>query len=376
MTAKTMLIKTCERMMMGGIYDHLGGGFHRYSVDRFWKIPHFEKMLYDNGQLATVYAEVYKMTGREEFKNVVDGIIAFVDRELTAEGGGFYSSLDAESEGEEGKFYRWELDEIKKIIQPKDFELFSSVYGLNLPPNFEEDYYAPQLNKQMAEIAKSKSLTLMELETQLTPMRKSLFDVRAKRIRPLLDHKILTAWNGLMIRGYADAGRILKNEQYTKTGEKAASFVLDKLRDAKTGRLFRTYTDKKPELNAYVIDYACLVDGLIALHKATGKEQWLKEAAAVQKVQDDLFWDEKSGGYFYTSKDHEVLLARSKRIYDNAMPSGNSVSAGNLFYLGKQLKDESLTEKSHKTVLAASAVMTRAPHAAPRMMIAAEEFVK
>ncbi len=157
--AKKMLVTTCERMMMGGIYDHLGGGFHRYSVDRYWRIPHFEKMLYDNGQLATVYAEAYELTGREEFRRVAEGILAFVDRELVAENGGFYASLDAESEGEEGKFYRWELDEIKAALDPEQYSLFASIYGLNDPPNFEGEYYAPQLNKPMSAHAAERSMT-------------------------------------------------------------------------------------------------------------------------------------------------------------------------------------------------------------------------
>ena len=372
---KTMLIKTCERMMMGGMYDHLGGGFHRYSVDRYWMIPHFEKMLYDNGQLATVYAETYKLTGNEEFKNVVDGILGFVDRELIAPEGGIYASLDAESEGEEGKFYRWDLDEVKATLSVEEYKLFATIYRLNEAPNFESDYYAPQLSKTMTEHAKERSMSLADLEAKLTPIRKKLFDVRSKRIRPLLDTKVLTAWNGLMIRGYADAGRILENDDYVQTASKAADFALSKLVND-DGRLYRTYTDGTAKLNGYVIDYACLIDGLIALHRATDDKKWLDAAERLQRKQNDLFWDETNGGYFYTSSDHEVLLARSKRTSDGAMPGGNSVSAGNLFYLGEQLGNEEFTSKAKQTVLTASPVLTRAPHAAPRMLITAEEFVE
>jgi uncharacterized protein YyaL (SSP411 family) len=372
--AKTMLVKTCKRMMMGGMYDHLGGGFHRYSVDRYWMIPHFEKMLYDNGQLATVYAEAYKLTGNEEFKNVVDGILGFVDRELVAPEGGIYASLDAESEGEEGKFYRWELEEVKSILNDEEYKLFAKIYRLDEAPNFENDYYAPQLSKTMTEHAKERSMSLADLEAKLTPIRKKLFDVRAKRIRPLLDTKILTAWNGLMIRGYADAGRILENDSYTQTATKAADFALAKLVNEE-GRLFRTYTDGTAKLNGYVIDYACLIDGLIALHRATDDKKWIDAAERLQKKQNDLFWDETNGGYFYTSSDHEVLLARSKRTSDGAMPGGNSVSAGNLFYLGEKLNNDEFTSKAKQTVLTASSVLTRAPHAAPRMLITAEKFV-
>ena len=371
--ARMMLVKTCEGMMKGGIYDHLGDGFHRYSVDRYWRIPHFEKMLYDNGQLATVYSEAYELTGREEFKNVVDGICRFVSRELVAPSGGIYASLDAESEGEEGKFYRWELAEVREALSEDEYELFAEIYGLKEPPNFEKEYYAPQLSKRMQDHAKEKSLTLVELELKLKPIRKKLFDVRAKRVRPLLDTKILTAWNGLMIRGFADAGRILNNEDYIAMGAKAAEFGLENL-VSEEGRLYRTHTDGESKLNAYLVDYACFVDGLLALHRATGNKKWLDEAVKLQSKQDELFWDDKRGGYFYTSSDHEVLIARSRRTNDGAMPSGNSVAAGNLHYIGQQLSDKSYIDKAKSTVLSTAQLLDRAPHAAPRMVITANRL--
>lgn len=372
--AEKMLVTTCDRMMMGGIYDHLGGGFHRYSVDRYWHIPHFEKMLYDNGQLATVYAEAYQLTGRESYRSVVKGILSFVDRELVSPEGGFYSSLDAESEGVEGKFYRWELAEIKSALDAEEYELFAAIYRLNEAPNFEDEYYAPQLGKLMADHAQERSLSLAELESKLTPIRQKLFDLRAQRTRPLLDTKILAAWNGLMIRGYADAGRVFKNPEYIATAGKAADFVLSQMVDM-DGRLARTYTDGQARLNAYLIDYACVINSLIALHRASGDSKWLDAADQLQQKQDELFWD-PTGGYYYTSKDHEVLIARSKRTSDGAMPGGNSVSAENLYYLGQQLNREAYTTKAKQTVLSASAILTRAPHAAPRMVITSIEFVQ
>lgn len=373
-SARKMLVTTCERIMMGGIYDHLGGGFHRYSVDRYWKIPHFEKMLYDNGQLASVYSEVYELTQREEFRYVVEGTLDFVTRELVADSGGIYSSLDAESEGVEGKFYRWELDEVKATLSDSEFETFAAIYGLNDPPNFEE-HYAPQLKKRITDVAADRSTDLAKLESELIPIRKKLFDARAKRIRPLLDTKILTAWNGLMIRGFADGGRILKKPEYIQTAANAADFALANLVD-KDGRLFRTHSEGKSKLNGYLIDYACLIDGLIGLHRADGNQKWLDASKRLQQKQDELFWDEKNGGYFYTSKDHETLLVRSKRIYDNAVPAGNSVAATNLLYLAEQLEDSDMKEKARKTVLSASSVLTRAPQASPWLVIAAEELIE
>ncbi len=374
-SAKNMLIKTCERMMMGGIYDHLGGGFHRYSVDRFWAIPHFEKMLYDNGQLATVYSEVYKLTNREEFKNVVDGILAWVTREMVAEDGGFYSALDAESEGEEGKFYRWNKEEIKAALSDEEYQLFASIYGLNKAPNFEEKYYAPQLSQTLSETAKLRSTTLAEIEAKLAVIRKKLFEARAKRVRPLLDNKILTSWNGMMIRGFADAGRLLENQAYIDTAVRAGDFAIANL-FREDGRLWRTHTKGESKLNAYLDDYACLIDGFLALHQATGEQKWLDQAVKTQAKQDELFWDDKLGGYFFTSKDHEQLLVRGKKPVDGALPAGNSVSAGNLLYLGEQTGDASYTERAQKTVVSASGLLEQLPTSAPRLLITAQELLK
>lgn len=370
-----LLDTTCRRMMMGGLQDHLGGGFHRYSVDRYWAIPHFEKMLYDNGQLATVYSEVFELTGDKHYKRVVDEMLEFVNRELKDEGGAFYSALDAESEGEEGKFYRWEIEEAKKILDEKEFDLFAKVYGLDQPPNFEKKYFAPQLNRDWKKTSNAVGIDVDDLVKQLGPIRKKLLDAREKRPRPITDTKILTSWNGLMIRGFADAGRVFKNDEYIASAQKASQFILDKMVDSE-GRLVRTYTDGQAKLNAYVEDYACFVDGLLAIHRATGQQKWLDEAVRIQAKQDELFWDDQKGGYFYTSSDHEKLLARAKKPTDGAMPSGNSVAAGNLLYLAETLKNEKYRERATKTALAASTIIEQFPIAAPRMLITIERLLK
>lgn len=373
--AREMLVGTLERMAMGGIRDHLGGGFHRYSVDRFWRIPHYEKMLYDNGQLATVYVEAYRLTGREDFRRIVEEMLAFVQREMTAESGVFVSALDAESEGVEGKFYVWDKDEIEALLTEDEYELFATVYGLNEPPNFEKKHYAPQFEKPLREIAAERGVTEPELDARLAPIRRKLFDARSRRARPLTDTKILTSWNGLMIRGFADAGRVLKDEQYVNAAARAAEFVLDKLRTP-DGRLLRTYGQGEAKLNAYLYDYAFLIDGLIALHRATGDKKWIEAADELMQKQIELFWDEKAGGFYFTSTDHESLLARGKNPVDGAEPSGVSVSAENLIYLARELERPEYLQRAEKTVQSVSALLLRAPVAAPRMMVAVAELLR
>ncbi len=317
--AKKMLAFTLERMQMGGIWDHVGGGFHRYSTDRFWRIPHFEKMLYDNGQLATVYTEAYLLTKREDFRRTADELIQFVLQEMRDEQGGFYSAIDAESEQVEGKYYRWERNEVQTLLGA-DFPTFAAVYGLDGPPNFEE-FYVPLLSKPWEEIAAGTGQKEEALWDQLRPLRKKLFDARSKRARPLTDTKILVSWNGLMIRGLADAGRGLGKPQYVQAAAQAADFVLAKLRRP-DGRLFRTYTAGEPKLNAYLDDYAFLADGLIALHRATDETKWLEAADELTQLQIKYFWDEQDGGFFFTSGDHETLMREA-----NNQPTERSLPA-------------------------------------------------
>ncbi len=369
-----LLTVTLEKMAMGGIRDHLGGGFHRYSVDRFWRIPHFEKMLYDNGQLAAVYADAFQLTGREDFRRVADELLEFVRRELTAEGGGFYAALDAESESEEGKFYRWTKEEVRTALSDAEFELFAAVYGIDRPPNFEEQYYAPQLDAPLSATASRRKVAEADLDQRLAPIRRKLFEVRAARPRPLTDTKILTGWNGLMIRGFAVAGDRFKNPDYLEAARAAARFVLAELQ-TEDGRLLRTYGRGQAKLNAYVDDYAFMISGLIALHEATGEKTWLDAAQRLMDKQIELFWDEANGGFFYTSNDHETLLARSKNPIDGARPSGGSVSAHNLVALGRQLDKPDYLAKAERTIQEIADLLDRSPGAAPRMVVAAQQWL-
>ncbi len=363
--AQAMLVRTLEAMAAGGMRDHLGGGFHRYSVDRFWRIPHFEKMLYDNGQLVSVYAEAHALADRQDFRRVAEEILAFVQREMTAPQGGFYAALDAESEGEEGEFYRWKKDEVQALLSDEEFSLFAEVYGFDQPPNFE-GFYVPQFSRPLSQIAAGLNETESELEKKLAPIREKLLAARDKRPRPLTDSKILTGWNGLMIRGFADAGRIFKNEEYLAAAERAASFVLENLRGP-DGRLRRTFGKGQARLNAYLDDYAFFVNGLLALHRATGKEQWLQAAKELTDVQLKHYEDQEHGGFFFTSDDHEKLLVREKNPVDGARPSGNTLAAENLIYLANALEQPELLEKARRTAEFTARYLEASPGLSPRM---------
>jgi uncharacterized protein len=351
------LTVTLDHMALGGIYDHLGGGFHRYSTERTWTVPHFEKMLYDNAQLTEVYAHAHAATKNPLYRRVVQETLAFVGRELTNSEGGFYSALDADAEGEEGRFYVWTGEEIDAVLTEKaDADLLKKVYGVEGGVNFEGKYHILVLEKPLAERAKDLKLTEEQLGAKLAPLRQKLFEARGKRARPARDTKVLTAWNGQMIAAYATAGRLLQEPKYTDAAARAANFVLTTLR-TRDGRLLRTYgaaPGEKPtaRLNGYLDDYAYLVDGLLALHDATGDKKWLDEAKALTDVMVKYHGDKDGGGFFFTSSDHEKLFARAKDQYDGAQPSGNSVAARNLVRLAQKTGNEeyrALAEKTLKT---------------------------
>ncbi len=371
--ARTMLLTTLDHMARGGIRDHLGGGFHRYSTDRYWRVPHFEKMLYDNAQLASVYAEAYALTGKSEYRRVVEELLEFVQREMTHPGGAFYSALDAETDAEEGKFYVWPPEELQSLKDDPQWPLLAEVYALAGEPTFEGNYvlYQPQ---PVAEVAQRHGLSADEVYDRIRPLAQRMFAARARRQRPLTDTKILAGWNGLMIRGLADAGRILDNDAYRQAAARAARFVLEKLRTPE-GRLLRSYAGGQARLPAYCEDYAFLVEGLLALHRATGDDAWLREAEALHRQQMDAFWDDKGGGCYFTAAEHDALFARTKGGADGAVPAANSVTASNLVYLARaQSKDEYL-QRAEQTVQAFAPLLQRAPQALPRMGTALAELL-
>jgi uncharacterized protein len=367
-SARRMLNLTLEHMATGGIRDHLGGGFHRYSTDRYWRIPHFEKMLYDNAQLASVYAAAARQSGRADFHRVTEELLAFVSRELTSPEGAFFSALDAETDADEGQFYVWTRDELTTALSDEDFRLFGLAYSTAGEPNFDGRYVIEQV-RPIEVVAAASGLAVEVVEKQLAALREKLLAKRSARPRPLTDTKVLTGWNGQMIRGFADAGRLLNEPEHVQTAARAADFVLKNLRTPE-GRLQRSYAQGQAHLNAYLDDYAFLVDGLLALHEATGEDRWLGAADDLTKMQIKLFWDAEQGGFFFTSDDHEQLLARSKDPVDSAQPSGNAVATSNLVYLGRTLERPEYWDRAEKTINAFAAMLNDSPAAMPRMVLA------
>jgi uncharacterized protein YyaL (SSP411 family) len=355
-----MLHFTLDRMAMGGIYDQLGGGFHRYSTERTWTVPHFEKMLYDNAQLVEIYATAYRATKNPLYRRIVEETLAFTAREMTSPDGAFYSALDADSDGEEGQFYVWTDKDIESVLTDKaEADLVRTVFGAHGVPNFESRAHIFKLPQPLAETAKDRKITEEQLRQKLAPALQKLMAARSKRHRPFLDTKVLTSWNGEMIAGYAVAGRMLEEPNYIQAAAKAADFILTKMRTP-DGRLMRTYgaaPGSKPEarLMAYLDDYAYLVHGLLCLHDATNEAKWLDTAKILTDKMVESHADAKSGGFFYTANDHEKLFARSKDQFDGAQPSGNSVAAQNLVRLAAKTGDaqyRTLAEKSFKAFAA------------------------
>ena len=323
--------RTCRKMAEGGIYDQLGGGFHRYSTDARWLVPHFEKMLYDNALLSRLYLHYYQLTKEDWARRIAEGILDYVVREMTDELGGFYSTQDADSEGVEGKFFVWSLAELESLLGKQDAALFAACYNVTLEGNFE-DANILNIKQPLAEIAAREKMTVDELEPVLLNCRKILFAAREKRIKPARDEKVLTAWNGLMLAGFAEAGAILDRPDYSQVAKRNARFVLNNLR--RDGLLLRSYKDGEAKLNAYLEDYSFYIDGLLTLFETTGELEWFTEARTLCDLMIREFWDEEEGGFFFTGDSHEQLIVRAKDFFDNATPSGNSVAADVLLRLG------------------------------------------
>ncbi|HYO92030.1 MAG TPA: thioredoxin domain-containing protein, partial [Pyrinomonadaceae bacterium] len=370
--ALEMVEHTCRRMAEGGMYDQLGGGFHRYSTDARWLVPHFEKMLYDNALLSRLYLHVYQVTNEDFYRRISEETLDYVVREMTDERGGFYSTQDADSEGHEGKFFVWTVDEVKEILGEDDGSLFCSYYDVTAGGNFEGQNIL-NVTRPIEKVAREANITVEHLLEALERGRRKLFDVRERRIKPHRDEKVLTAWNGLMLASFAEAAAILERDDYLEVARNNARFILDHLRHDRL--LLRSYKDGQAKLNAYLEDYAFFIDGLLALYEATGELRWLEEARSLAEVMNEEFWDEEEGGYFYTGRSHEELIVRSKDFLDNATPSGNSVAAEVLLRLAVLTGNEDYSRKAVTIFRLLSGQMTRYPSAFGRLFAALDFYL-
>jgi uncharacterized protein YyaL (SSP411 family) len=329
--ALELLNLTLTKMAQGGMYDQLGGGFHRYSTDARWLAPHFEKMLYDNSQLSLLYLHAYQATGNQFYKKIAIETLDYVAREMTGPNGGFYSTQDADSEGEEGKFFVWSQAEINQALGPEDAPIFSRYYDVTARGNWE-GHNILHVTGAPEEIAAELNLTIEKLNEVLERSQAKLFALRETRVHPGRDDKILTSWNGLMLKSFALASRVLDREDYQALALANANFILTTMR-APEGRLYRTYKDGKAHLNAFLEDYSYYADGLLALYEATFDLKWLEEAKTLAGIMLNNFWDEQDGAFYDTASDHETLVTRPRNFYDNAVPSGNAVAADVLLRL-------------------------------------------
>ena len=354
-----MVTRTLDMMAYGGIYDQIGGGFHRYSVDAKWLVPHFEKMLYDNAQLAKVYLQAYKITEKPQYRRIAEELFSFIAREMTAPDGGFYSALDAETDAEEGKYYVWTEDEIKKVLSKTDVKQFASIYGIDKGPNFDGKnvLYVPNGAESEASLKTVKSA------------RETLLAARFERERPLLDTKIIVSWNGMMIDALAYGYEVLGDEKYLTAASKAAQFILDKIRKP-DGELWHTYTAGVAKYDGYLDDYAFLVQGLLGLSNATGEERWLRSATTLTDKMIELFWDDKHGGFFFTKADAKQLIVRTKKPHDSAIPSGNAVAVNNLLMLNPSYRNY-----AEKTLRSFAKAMEDTPSSFMHMLFALNGYL-
>ena len=321
---------TLEKMAYGGIYDQIGGGFHRYSTDPYWLVPHFEKMLYDNALLARLFLHTYLITGRALYRRVVEETLDYVLREMTDPSGGFYSAQDADSEGVEGKFFVWSPGEINAVMGDTDGEVFAGYYGVTAGGNFEGKNIL-NIRQNPEEFAETKGLTADQLGDIINRGSKALLEVREQRIHPMRDDKVLASWNGLMLRSFAEAAAALGRPDYLAVAIKNAGFLVGSMKS--DGRLLRTYRDGQAKLLGYLEDYSFVIDGLLALYEATFDLRWLEEAVTLADSMIELFWDEGIGGFYDTGSDHETLVVRPRDVFDNAQPCGGSVASDVLLRL-------------------------------------------
>ena len=373
--ALSMVEHSLKMMRLGGIFDQIGFGFHRYSTDERWFLPHFEKMLYDQAMLSMAYTETFQATKNPFYKKVAEEIFQYVLRDMTDERGGFYSAEDADSEGEEGKFYVWSIDEIREILK-EDADLFIKIFNITEEGTYREEATGkltgtniPFLKKTLKELAQDLEMPFEELEEKVEKMRKKLFDVREKRVHPLKDDKILTDWNGLMISALSKASQAFNNPDYAESAKKSADFIISTMK-GKDGGLFHRYREGEVSFKGNIDDYAFFIWGLIELYEATFETKYLEEAINLTEYTIKHFWDKENGGFFFTPDNtDEELIIRQKEVYDGAYPSGNSVMLYNLVRLSRMTGRTEFEKYAEKETKAFSFDAQRMPSAHTMFLI-------
>jgi uncharacterized protein YyaL (SSP411 family) len=374
--ALRMVEQTLEAMRLGGIYDHIGFGFHRYSTDREWRVPHFEKMLYDQAMLAIAYVEAYQATGKKEYKDTAYEIFTYVLRDMTRPGGGFYSAEDADVEGKEGKFYLWTDDEIRQRLPKDEAELVIDVLNVEKNGNFEEESTRRKtgknilhLTKSLRKLADDQNVPLAELKEAWENARVTLFTARERRVHPRKDDKILADWNGLMIAALAKASQAFNARQYADAATEAVQFIFENMQDSQ-GRLCHRYRDGEAAIPAFLNDYTFLVWGLVELYETTFNGKYLQYAISLNDEMIHRFWDEQQGGFYFTADDAENVLVRDKESYDGAYPSGNAVATLNLLRLARMTGNTEYEAKAAQILQAFAASISQAPAAHSYLMMA------
>jgi hypothetical protein len=363
-----MLSETLNRLGQGGIWDHVGGGFHRYSVDRYWRVPHFEKMLYDNALLGSVYLDAYTATGNDSYAEVARQTLEYVLRDMTHEEGGFCSSEDADSEGEEGKFYLWELAEVRELLGPERADQFCYVYDVSDVGNFEGRSIL-NLPKTISQCAALRGWDGDSLTTQLRESRATLLAARNRRVRPGKDDKVLVSWNALMIDTMSRAGAILEDDRFLNAARRAVEFILREMVDDQN-RLWHTWRGGRAHLMAYLDDYAYLANALITLYESSFDEKWIDAAMRLIQTMRQHYADPNAAGLYYTADDHELLIARQKDFTDSPLPSSNGMAATALSRLGRLCGRTDFLYQAREIVGEGSGIIQRSPTAAGQLLIA------
>jgi uncharacterized protein YyaL (SSP411 family) len=359
--ALSMVETTLQKMAGGGMYDHLGGGFARYSVDARWLVPHFEKMLYDNALLTRVYLYAYQQTKNPLYKRIAEETLEYVIRDMIDRSGGFYSSEDADSEGEEGKYYVWKQAEVLSILGEEDGNLFCDFFDVTESGNFEHGNSILNTPRSLEQFAAEKGKSVDALAGIISAGKRRLLNARERRVRPGRDDKTLAAWNGLMLTAFAEAANILGRDDYRAVAVRNAEFITTEL--IKDGRLLRTYKSGYAKLNGYLEDYAFVIEGLLAVYEATFELKFFTQARELTDAMIARFWDEQDGGFYFTSADHEQLITRTKDYFDNATPSGNSVGAMVLLKLGLLTQQQEYTRCAVAILRSLRPAMSRYPSA-------------